>query len=122
MFIFNPKLDAKYLEELYGGDPEITQMMFNLFLTDSIPSWEKVEGLIRDGQFAPAGELVHKIKPSFSMSGLTALHPQVQELEKSLKSGGEYNALIALYEDINGQLYDLKAIIQEDIDRLNQII
>ena len=100
MFEFNAHLDADYINEIYGGDLSIVQIMFSSFLEESIPAWNEVYDNIVSKNYAEVGRLAHQIKPSFSMVGLTFLHPKIQAFETFAKSGPAQGELLTQYQQI----------------------
>jgi uncharacterized protein YaaW (UPF0174 family) len=51
MFAYNPLLNSDYLQEIYGEDLTIVQIMFESFLDDNIPIWEKISEEINNKNY-----------------------------------------------------------------------
>jgi PAS domain S-box-containing protein len=71
-FGFSEALDASYLNELYGQDLERAAAMFEIFglvIGDEI---KILQNLLSKQDFAGFKKAAHKIKPNFSMVGLTS--------------------------------------------------
>ncbi len=80
-FSFNEKLDTAYLESFYGEDLDYASEMFEIFL-ENIP--EDVIALIdvtKEKNYEDIYRLAHKIKPTFSMVGLTKVNEELETLE-----------------------------------------
>jgi HPt (histidine-containing phosphotransfer) domain-containing protein len=104
MFVFNRQINKQYLSEVYADDQEIITVMMTIFLTDSIPTWKSVAELLQQNNYKKAGELVHRIKPSFTMVGLQDFHDPIQELETTLKLTPEPSKIASLYELIDTEI------------------
>ncbi len=122
MFAFNPLLNSAYLHEMYGDDLTIVQIMFESFLEDNIPIWERVIDELNNKKFKEVGEMVHQIKPTFSMVGLTFLHPKIQDFELSAKKNQDEKMLLAKYENLAIEINHAKLVIIDDLKRLKQFV
>jgi len=122
MFEFNAHLDADYINEIYGGDLTIVQIMFNSFLEESIPLWNSMQDQITQKNYAEVGRLAHQIKPSFSMVGLTFLHPKIQAFEAYAKSAPSQAELLTQYQQIAVDVNHAKLVIEEDLKRMEDYL
>ena len=66
MVVFHALINAKYLDEIYGDDLSIIQIMFESFLEDSIPIWEKILEVINSQNFLQVSEPRNLRTPSES--------------------------------------------------------
>lgn len=85
-------IDTDRYNLLYGEDKEHALMMIDMFL-DMIPS--EVELLVQaglDGVDKEAVSIIHKIKPSLGMVGLTHLEKEASQLERSIPKDVEEGA------------------------------
>lgn len=122
MFAFNPLLNSDYIREMYGDDLTIVQIMFESFLEDNIPIWERVIEELNNKNFKEVGQMVHQIKPTFSMVGLTFLHPKIQDFELSAKTNQDEKMLLAKYENLAIEINHAKLVIIDDLKRLKQLV
>ncbi|WP_064196507.1 MULTISPECIES: Hpt domain-containing protein [Emticicia] len=122
MFAFNPLLNSDYIREMYGDDLTIVQIMFESFLEDNIPIWERVIDELNNKNFKEVGQMVHQIKPTFSMVGLTFLHPKIQDFELSAKTNQDEKMLLAKYENLAIEINHAKLVIIDDLKRLKQLV
>lgn len=122
MFEFNAHLDADYINEIYGGDLTIVQIMFSSFLEESIPVWNEMYDKIISKNYAEVGRLAHQIKPSFSMVGLTFLHPKIQAFEAFAKSGPAQGELLTQYQQIAVDVNHAKLVIEEELKRMEDYV
>ncbi|MDI9875443.1 Hpt domain-containing protein [Flectobacillus rivi] len=104
MYPFRRHIDHTYLDEVYGGERDIITMMMGVFLSDSVPSWQSVGPLLASNDFVAAGQVVHRIKPSFTMVGLQDFHEPVQALEHALKQGVAPSVILDLHKLIDEEL------------------
>jgi HPt (histidine-containing phosphotransfer) domain-containing protein len=121
MYVFNPLINTQYLEEMYGDDISIIQIMFESFLEDSIPIWEKVLDAINNNDFKQVSEMTHQIKPSFSMVGFPFLHPKIQELELYAKENPDYSKLLSKYQSLSIDVKQAQFVIEEELKKLNEL-
>lgn len=121
MFTFNPLLNTKYLQEIYGDDFDIIQIMFESFLDDNIPIWNEISEKINEKNFKEVGEMAHQIKPSFSMVGLNFLHPKIQHFELSAKNSPDKQDLLAQYDSLDVEINHAKLVIKDELKRMNQL-
>nr|WP_295925450.1 Hpt domain-containing protein [uncultured Dyadobacter sp.] len=117
----NPALDLAYIDQAYGEDPVILYMIFDAFLSDSIPRWQTLQGALQSGDLKEAASIVHGLKPSFTMTGLTFVRPKVEVLEKAIKENASSDTLLTMYEEISGELATLTPILESESDRLKQM-
>jgi len=117
----NPALDVNYLNQIYGDDASIVQTIFEAFLSDSLPRWESLRALIESENITEAASVVHGIKPSFTMAGLTGIRTKVEALERDIHNEVDKTELIAHYEDINADVVQIIPILEEEAKKLGQL-
>jgi HPt (histidine-containing phosphotransfer) domain-containing protein len=117
----NPALDVSYLTQIYGDDASIVQIIFEAFLSDSLPRWKSLKALIENEDIAEAASVVHGIKPSFTMTGLTAIRVKVEELEKDIHNEKDTQYLIEHYLKINEDVEHIIPILEEEAVKLGNL-
>lgn len=117
----NPLLDVDYLNQVYGDDASIIHLIFDAFLADSMPRWHNLESALKNENLEEAASIVHGLKPSFTMAGLTNIRPKVEELELAIKEGVTLADLKSSYRQISDQLNPLLPIIESESKRLAAI-
>jgi HPt (histidine-containing phosphotransfer) domain-containing protein len=117
----NPILDVDYLTKIYDNDATIIQIMFEAFLSDSVPRWKELSALIENREFEKVGSIAHSIKPSFSMVGLTWLHPKIAELESTAKNTSDGEKISTLYNEITDELLKMEPILISEMQRLGSL-
>ena len=117
----NPVLDINYLDQVYGDDASIIHLIFDAFLTDSLPRWHSLKTAIDNEDLTEAASIIHGLKPSFTMAGLTWLRPKVEDLEKAIK-GRENTAFLQYsYQHLSEQLNPVLPILKAESERLAKI-
>jgi HPt (histidine-containing phosphotransfer) domain-containing protein len=117
----NPVLDVKYLNKAYGEDPSIIHLIFDAFLTDSMPRWHSLKDALEDENYEESASIVHGLKPSFTMAGLTAIRPKVEKLETAIKQGVKVDNLKETYQQISAELVPIIPIMESESTRLAAI-
>ena len=117
---FNPLINSQYLEEIYGDDMSIVQIMFESFLEDIIPTWEKILDAINTKDFKQVSEMTHQVKPSFSMVGLPFLHPKIQALELYAKEMPDFEILLSKYQSLSIDVKQAQLVIEEELKKMNE--
>ena len=117
----NPALDLNYIDQVYGDDPVILHMIFDAFLSDSVPRWESLQNALRIEDLKESASIVHGLKPSFTMAGLTWIRPKVEVLEKAIKDKESPEVLMDMYQKISSELGTLLPIIEQESERLKLI-
>lgn len=84
-FQFLEDLDQAYLQEFYEDDLDRAALMFEIFLEHIHHEVAKLEDLYRENDLKGLAALAHRIKPNFSMVGLTRLSQTLQEVEVQAK-------------------------------------
>ena len=114
----NPALDHAYIDQAYGEDPVILYMIFDAFLSDSVPRWQSLHAALESGDLKESASIVHGLKPSFTMTGLTHVRPKVEVLEKAIKNDEPVEQLMEMYEHISTEIEALVPILESESERL----
>ncbi|TDE10221.1 Hpt domain-containing protein [Dyadobacter psychrotolerans] len=117
----NPVLDINYLDQVYGDDASIIHLIFDAFLSDSLPRWHTLKTAIDNEDLTEAASIIHGLKPSFTMAGLTWLRPKVEDLERAIKSNADTSFLQESYKYLSDQLNPVLPILKTESERLAQI-
>jgi hypothetical protein len=117
----NPALDATYIDQAYGEDPVILYMIFDAFLSDSMPRWYSLQQALEIDDRKESASIVHGLKPSFTMTGLTMIRPKVDDLERAIKDNEAATELMQRYMSISSELDTLVPILEQESERLKMI-
>ena len=107
-----PDLDYEFLEELYGNDMEYASQMMQLFIESLPDQLAQLEEAAMRENYSVIQELSHKIKPTFSMVGLTALNKKALDIETKAKARTDIKSL-------KSEVFDF---YQETLVKMSQII
>ncbi len=120
IFRFNPKLDAQYLIKNYQDDLEYCADMMEIFI-ETIPEEITVlDQSMKEKDFQNFAKTAHKLKPTFTMVGLSKLSKafEILELDAKIESNDAFKKFKTLRKEISDGL-KLVALEKEKI--LNQL-
>lgn len=121
-FKFNSDLNTNYLEELYQEDIERAGMMFDLFLKVIDSEFEKLEKYMVQKDWKAFASQAHKIKPNFSMVGLTDLSDNMKKFEDARKYAEVREYVEKSFETVKEIFADGKKIISSECKRIQEYI
>ena len=113
-FVFNPEIDANYLNSLYGDDFMYLQEVFEAVLDDYQSLTDHIEYSYSSGNLAALRSAVHKFKPVFGFVGLTAVQQLCQDFEKTCDQAASPGELSGDYETLKNKIFQSKQIIEEE--------
>jgi CheY-like chemotaxis protein len=120
-FSFDKRLDTEMLDTMYGDDLEYAFEMFEAF-RDNVPNeFRSVKPLLEAEQWPDLARLLHKIKPSFGMVGLSTLEKALERMEHTAKNAPEKTSLLAAYEHVQELFDDGVKIIDSDFQKLKKV-
>jgi CheY-like chemotaxis protein len=116
-FDFDKKLNHLHLKALYGNDTEHAAMMFETFLEESILQWDDIWTLWENNNRMGLKEKAHRLKPAFSMVGLTQVETQLKDLERF---SFEYSQakLKDILTTIDNTIATFAPILENELERL----
>lgn len=82
-FVFSPTLDQTFLSSLYDDDLLYAQEIFRGFLAETKIEFEKIKNDYLQDELKGMRQKLHKIKPTFSFVGLTALSEKTESVIKA---------------------------------------
>ncbi len=121
VFEFNEKLDTEYLHKLYSGNCSYAKSLFDIFLECTEDDWAEIKQQIQESEWENLKDLVHKIKPNFSMVGLTWITEMIQNAYNELKEGN-HDAAVRLLQDVQEELDQYMPLIREEYQRMQQYV
>jgi len=99
-FRFSDQLDVAFLKEVYEGDMEYAADIFEIFLETFDEEYGKLKKLIASKKCSDIRACAHKLKPTFSMVGLTDVTEQFKALETAA-SNNKLDQIQLLYQKID---------------------
>jgi PAS domain S-box-containing protein len=121
-FKFDESLDVDYLNSIYDGDVEYAKEMFEIFFDSSAVEFRMIEGLLEDNSMSEAKSIVHKLKPSFSMVGLTQVGLLMDELERKLEDDTQNEYSKALFSNISEMYYNQESLLRSELDKMRSFL
>lgn len=121
-FAFNEKLDVDTLEALYEDDLEYAADLFETFLDYTIPEFKPLKELIVAQDWAATKSLAHKLKPTFSMVGLTQLEAKMMAIEHQALEQPDPEKITTLHREVEEALAVYIPILSEDLEKMKKII
>lgn len=120
-FQFDESLDRKNLLMLYGDDYKYASDMFSIYLEVIDDEIEVLNQKAKSGEAEMLRQQAHKIKPMFSLVGLTKISAELEKLEKMAHEESQENILQVVQQlivDINST----KPLIRNEYNNLKATI
>jgi len=121
-FEFNKVLDVAHLDYLYKQDLNYASEMFKIFTSYTMREYAKFPKLFEEENLEGIYQLAHKIKPNFSLVGLTSLEKELLELENLAHAGTSIKELEALFIRIDEKVIIYKDLIEEELKKMKNRI
>ena len=116
-FIFHESLNAAFLDELFDGDTNYAETVFEDFLNDLPSYWLRVENAFQTGNMSALGTSIHTCKTLFGYVGFTDLQELCQDFENSC-AGNTQQGLRASFEILRGKKIKAQDVIEQEFERL----
>ncbi len=120
-FSYNDDLDASYLNQVYGDDYGYALDMFETYHGMIDEEISLLLSYVEDEEVQLISKQVHKIKPVFSMVGLSSLTHKCEEIEDIIKQGDSSKIKIECLDLCKNVKSSLSVIVNE-IGRLKKEI
>lgn len=121
VFVFNKKLDTAYLQKLYSGNSNYALSLFDIFLECTEGDWAEIQQMIKNSEWEKLKDQVHKIKPNFSMVGLTWITKMAQDAYDELKEKNE-DAAVKNLQEIQTELDKFMPLIKKEYQRMQKFL
>lgn len=117
-FVYHAELDREHLAYLYKGDMDYASEMFALFMTYTMVEYDTLKVLLEQDEVGKLQHLAHKIKPNFSLVGLTSIEKQLLKLEKAALEGEPKAELVRIFTTVDEAVQYFKPIIAEQLIKI----
>lgn len=117
-FIFNSLLDSEMLESLYENDIAYAQEVFAGFLSETTNSLSQINQYFSEGDLHGLRRVFHKIKPTFSLVGLTPLTHQCEAFIVCCDRCEAARDVADEFDEITRTINRSLPIIHEEITRM----
>jgi response regulator RpfG family c-di-GMP phosphodiesterase len=119
--LINKILDVSYLQKFYGGDHDHAADMFEIFLLHTVKEVPQLRLLIEEEDWEATRRLAHRIKPNFSMVGLTQLEKKILVIEKMADQKEDANTLINLMNEVESKLVEAKPFLIAQLEKYKSL-
>lgn len=120
-FKFDERLDIAYLNKLYAGNCSYAMSLFEVFLECMEPDWEEISDALSREDWGALKNLVHKVKPNFSMVGLTWISHMMQDLYDKLKQE-DYASVPAAFLLMQQEFDRFMPLVKTEYQRMQQFV
>jgi len=120
-FKFDERLDTAYLHKLYAGNCAYALSLFEVFLECMEKDWQEIQKAVEDKDWQQLKNLVHKVKPNFSMVGLTWITAMMQDVYGKLKQGSDETA-VPLLEEVQKEFDLYLPLVKAEFARMQQFV
>ena len=103
VFDFQEEIDLEYLNEAYGDDLEYAKEMFVVFLSIIDEAMDALCQVVENQETEKIKQQAHKIKPTFTMIGLSSITQAMSQIEKAALEG-DHQKTKSLYLQVSNYL------------------
>ena len=114
-------LDHDYLYSFYEDDYESAYEMFDTFFSQIVPEVSKLKQVMAFKRFTEARILVHKIKPTFSMVGLTWVTEKFARIEQCLDKD-EYSIALSIWQAALDEFEKNLPVVEKQLNQLKSLV
>jgi HPt (histidine-containing phosphotransfer) domain-containing protein len=119
---FDKQLDGAFLAELYQGDATYAAAVFGTFLEEVHPMMEDCRQTIVRDDILAFQKAVHKLKPTLSYVGLTALWHKLEQIEKGCSAAGaSLQVLAGNYGEAEAEIKNMLPLIEIEKTKLETL-
>jgi HPt (histidine-containing phosphotransfer) domain-containing protein len=116
-FNFDKKLNGTHLATLYGNDMEHASLIFETFLTESLPDFYTIFDALDAENYADIKSKAHRFKAAFSMVGLTQIEKQLTDLERNIYNYSQHK-ISEILKNMDVKITHFKPILNRELERL----
>ena len=116
---FNSTLDKAYLIEAYGDDQDYAKEMFETFLEIIDDEMTNLKECIASKNLEDIKKQAHKIKPTFTMVGLSSISDSFQKMENAAASK-DMKGVLEMNKIIQTSFKENLPLVQEELQRLSK--
>jgi HPt (histidine-containing phosphotransfer) domain-containing protein len=117
-FTFNPVLDVEFLHSVYDNDFAYAREVFENFLAGIKDELARIENAFKNDDLKTFRALFHKIKPTFSLVGLSFISVNAEELIKECENTGTTGELSQLYTHLKNDIYKWLPVVEDELTKL----
>lgn len=121
-FKFSSDLDQGTLEQLYGDDLHYAVSIFEIFIEYSVRDFKQLQVSVENSDWEEIRQLAHKLKPTFSMVGLTKLEEKLLVIEQKASQKISYDIIIKNLNEVAVTLENYIPILQSEYDKMREYL
>jgi PAS domain S-box-containing protein len=118
-FKFSDKLDSKYLKQVYGNDTDYALEMFRTYIEIIGDDLLLIKDSIKTNNIISLQKQLHRIKPAFTMVGISEITKTIETVEPNLESLTNSNLEI-WFKEFETFILSKTPLIIEEIKKLKQ--
>lgn len=119
---FNPALDVRYLNTLYESNISYAIDLFEIFVMTIREEVTRLEGIVADRDWEQLKFQVHKIKPNFSMVGLTWITAKMEALEGHLRKGEDMEKIPVMMQEIAQEVHQHFPTVEQELQKMHAFV
>lgn len=120
-FQYSQELDSSYLQDFYEDDHDRAALMFQLFLNNIDKEIADMKSFFSARDWENLALLAHRIKPNFSMVGLTGLTDRMQEVDRLAKAKNA-KRLGEIVPDFFSEFKNKRKLVERELILINAYI
>ena len=120
-FSFSDKLDIDFLKEVYEDDMEYALDIFEIFLDTFEEEYGKLKAKIESSNCSDIRAAAHKMKPTFSMVGLTKITKKFKKLEAAAKND-DCDSALEIFKEVDKTLLKKIPLIKSQKEQLSAFV
>ncbi len=113
-YIFSDHFNQLYLEQLYCGDLQGAEEVFQSAVREISSEMALAAVLFDQGDVNGVRKVYHKIKPLFGYVGLLPVQEQVQQFEDDCQRHAATGDLLHAFNQVNDTILDAMHLIREE--------
>lgn len=117
-FIFNPQLDHEFLNAMYENDIVYAEEVFSAFLEQTRNEFGQVRNCYSNNDWQCLRQKLHKIKPTFSFVGLTALSEKCEEMIAACDHEADIKSRTLLWEKLEQEIEQSFRTVESELARM----
>ena len=121
-FSFTKAFDQFSLQMYYDGDIEYAREIFNIFIVQLEESLPMLIEALKKQQSNDVRNIVHKLKPTFTMVGFPKTTTYFEVWEKELDMGMSGNKAMQKWLDVKSEIENIDSLVKQEIKRMKTFV
>ncbi|WMJ72999.1 ATP-binding protein [Cytophagaceae bacterium ABcell3] len=113
-------VDLNYLKEASGGNVGFVKEMMEIFLRQTPGAIAEAKVLLEKEDWAKFRKVIHKVKPTITMMGISQLTEDVKAVEDIAKTSKDYSLAAPLIQKIESICTDAYDELSEELKKLEK--